>query len=235
LNVVPAIISDPLRLVVAVFAATLNPTLPDPDPDAPLVTVIQEALLLALHAQPAPAVTALVPVPPAAENDWLAGEMLYEQLAAACVTANVVPAIVSDPLRLVVAVFAATLNPTLPDPDPDAPLVTVIHDALLLALHAQPVAAVTLLLPVPPAAVKDWLEGEIDGSQTTVPPKENVLVREPPLRPPGPMASTSASYVIPVASGDGSSDTKSTRMKPSGSGAGLPRLAVATGHSAPTT
>jgi hypothetical protein len=75
------------------------------------------------------------------------------QLAAACVTVNVAPAIVSVPVRPVVTVFAATLNPTLPGPDPDAPLVSVIQAALLLAVHAQPAPAVTVLLPVPPAAV----------------------------------------------------------------------------------
>jgi hypothetical protein len=75
------------------------------------------------------------------------------QLAAACVTVNVAPAIVSVPVRPVVPVLAATLKPTVPDPDPDAPPVTVIHAALLTALHAQPAPAVTVLLPVPPAAV----------------------------------------------------------------------------------
>ena len=83
------------------------------------------------------------------------------QAAAACVTVNVVPAIVSDPLRLVVTVFSATLNPALPAPEPDAPLVTVIHGALLLAFQAQPGPAVTGLLPVPPAAVNAAVVGEM--------------------------------------------------------------------------
>ena len=33
-------------------------------------------------------------------------------------------------------------------PDPDAPAVIVIHVALLVAVHVQPVAVVTLVLPV---------------------------------------------------------------------------------------
>jgi hypothetical protein len=78
------------------------------------------------------------------------------------VTSNVVPAIVSVPDRLVVAVFAATLNETLPGPVPLAPLVTEIHEALLAAVHAQLAPAVTVLLPVPAAAVKAWLVGEIE-------------------------------------------------------------------------
>jgi len=71
------------------------------------------------------------------------------------VTVNVAPAIVSVPVRLDATVFAATLKPTLPLPDPVAPLVTVIHAALLAAVHAQPVGMLTLLLPVPADAVND--------------------------------------------------------------------------------
>ena len=70
-------------------------------------------------------------------------------------TVNVAPAIVSVPVRLDATVFAATLKPTVPLPDPVAPLVTVIHAALLAAVHAQPVATLTLLLPVPADAVKN--------------------------------------------------------------------------------
>jgi hypothetical protein len=75
---------------------------------------------------------------------------------------NVVPAMVSVPDRLVVAVFAATLNETLPGPVPLAPLVTEIHEALLAAVQAQLAPAVTVLLPVPAAAVNAWLVGEIE-------------------------------------------------------------------------
>jgi hypothetical protein len=66
---------------------------------------------------------------------------------------NVAPAIVSVPLRLEATVFAATSNVTEPLPDPLAPPVTVIHAALLVAVHAQPVAAATVLLPLPAEAV----------------------------------------------------------------------------------
>ena len=114
------------------------------------------------------------------------------QVAAACVTVNVAPAIVSVPVRPVNAAFAATLKPTLPDPFPDPPEVTVIHAALLVAFHVHPAAAVTVLLPVPPAAANDCDSGETTGAQATA-PNENVLVRVPPLRPPGPTDSTIAS------------------------------------------
>ena len=68
---------------------------------------------------------------------------------------NVAPAIVSVPVRMDATVFAATLNAAVPLPDLVAPLVTVIQAALLTAVHAQPAAALTSLLPVPPAAVND--------------------------------------------------------------------------------
>ena len=55
----------------------------------------------------------------------------------ACDTFSVCPAIVSVPLRAVVDVFAVTLNVTAPPPEVfgPPPAVTVIHVALLVALH----------------------------------------------------------------------------------------------------
>jgi hypothetical protein len=151
LKVVPAIVSVPDRFGAAGLAATLKDAVPLPVPLAPPVTVIHEALLAAVHTHPAPAVTVLLPVPAAAENARLVGEIEYAH-APACVTLKVVPAIVSVPDRFVVAVFAATLNDAVPLPVPLAPPVTVIHDALLAAVHAHPAPAVTVLLPVPAAA-----------------------------------------------------------------------------------
>jgi hypothetical protein len=52
----------------------LNMTVPFPVPVAPDVIVSQAALLVAVHAQPAPAVTATgVPAPPAEPIDWDVG------------------------------------------------------------------------------------------------------------------------------------------------------------------
>ena len=79
----------------------------------------------------------------------------------------------------------------MPGPLPDPPAVTVIHPALLTAVHAHPGAAVTALLPVPPAAPIDWLTGEMDGAQGTV--NENVLDRGASAAPPGPTADTTVS------------------------------------------
>jgi len=156
----------PVRLAVPVFAATLNDTDPLPLPDAPLVSVIHALLLTAVHGQPAATVTVLLALPPVAVNDWLDGEVdaVHETPAASWLTLNVVPAIVSDPVRGLLELFAWTLNDTGPLPVPDAPLVTVIQLLLLTAVHVHQSAAVTVLLPTLPADVNDWLVGEIAGA-----------------------------------------------------------------------
>jgi hypothetical protein len=44
-------------------------------------------------------------------------------------------------------VFAVRLRRTVPLPVPDAPEVTVIHDALLAAVHEHPSPVITLTVP----------------------------------------------------------------------------------------
>ena len=56
-------------------------------------------------------------------------------------------------------VLAAAEKATVPFPLPEVPEVTVSHDALLLAVHAQPVGTVTATLLLPAAAVSDALVG----------------------------------------------------------------------------
>ena len=136
------------------------------------------------------------------------------------------PAIVSVPTRFVVPVWAATLNATVPDPVPAAPAVTVIHAALLTAVHTHPAPALTVVLPEPPAAGIDRLAGEIVGAQCTL--NANVFDRAVDELPPGPIAWMTVSYTTPGVSGDDSNDTKSTRIMPSPSGAGFPRFTVCT-------
>ena len=85
--------------------------MPLPLPDAPAVTVIQPALLTADHVQPAPAVTVMLPAPPAAAGEALLGEIEYVQgggVVPACVTVKVCPAAVIVPVRELVAELAAT-------------------------------------------------------------------------------------------------------------------------------
>ncbi len=68
---------------------------------------------------------------------------------------------VTVPVRELVDVFAATLSETLPLPVPDAPEVTAIQDALLDAVHVQPVVPVTPTERAPPPDPADWLAGEM--------------------------------------------------------------------------
>jgi hypothetical protein len=81
--------------------------------------------------------------------------------AAACVTLNVWPPIVSVPVRALMFGLDEALNATVPFPLPLAPLVSVNHDvSLLTPVHAHPAGAVTAVDPVPPPATTDWLVGE---------------------------------------------------------------------------
>ena len=86
---------------------------------------------------------------------------MHETDAAACVTVNVWPAMVTVPERAP-PVLAATLNATEPFPLPLAPEVTVTHAALLLAVQAQPLPADTATVPVPPDAAIEELVGLIE-------------------------------------------------------------------------
>jgi hypothetical protein len=54
------------------------------------------------------------------------------------------------------------VNVTVPLPLPDAPLAIVIQSADAAAVHGQPLRAVTLIVPEPPAAGSDWFAGEIE-------------------------------------------------------------------------
>ena len=72
----------------------------------------------------------------------------------ASVTVKVWPAIVTVPFRELLVLLAATLICTVPLPDPEPPDVTVIHDALLVAVQLHPLVAVTATLADPPDDVR---------------------------------------------------------------------------------
>jgi hypothetical protein len=72
---------------------------------------------------------------------------------ASSLTVKVCPPIVSVPVRGLVDVFGSTVKLTVPFPDPFPPDVIVTQLAPLVAVHAQPVPAVTFALAVPPVAV----------------------------------------------------------------------------------
>ena|SRR5581483_3807897 len=63
---------------------------------------------------------------------------------AACVTVNVLPAMVRVPTRAEEVVFAEIEYPTDPEPFPELPEVTASQLALDAAVHEQPCVAVTL-------------------------------------------------------------------------------------------
>ena len=148
----PATVNVADREVLVVFAATEYPTLPLPEPDVEVENVTQLAGLDAVHAQPEPAVIAMVPVPEDDVSEALEGERLYPH-PAACVMVTAWPATVSTPERDCVVELASTEYDTVPEPEPLAPLVIDIQDTALVAFHVQPAAVVTDTLPVPPAVV----------------------------------------------------------------------------------
>ena len=135
-----------------VLAATASATVPLPLPLAPLVTVIHEAVLDAVQAQPAGLVTATlvgftgrhgarrarVDRVGAPRRGLVDGEGLAGDGGGAGARG--------------VTVLAATARATVPLPLPLAPLVTVIHDAVLDAVQAHPVGLVTATLADCPAA-----------------------------------------------------------------------------------
>jgi hypothetical protein len=78
-----------------------------PLPVAPELTLIQVALLVVVQLQPLDAVTVMVPVPPAAVILAEVGEIDGAHGAPDCVTVNVSPPMVIEPVRDVLDVFAA--------------------------------------------------------------------------------------------------------------------------------
>ena len=144
------------------------------------------ALLTAVQLQPVPAVTVTVPVV-AADDVRLddVGEIVNVQGTPACVTVNVWPAMVSVPVRDVVPELAATLYATVPFAVPLAPDVIVIQLALLVAVHVQPVPAVTPTEPVAAAELVRFDDvGEMVGAHGAV--NMNVFERVLETVPPGP-------------------------------------------------
>jgi hypothetical protein len=160
-KVCPAMVIEPVRCAVPVFAATTTLTLPVPVPDPPEPTLSQAALLVVLQVQVLPAVTATATDSPAAGEVRVVGEIAYVHAVPAWVTLNVWPAMVIVPVRCAVLVFAATMTPTVPLPVPVAPEPIVNQAALLVLLHAHVLPAVTPTATGSPAAGEVRFAGEI--------------------------------------------------------------------------
>jgi len=157
----PATVTVPERSP-PVLAATVKLTVASPVPDV-LLSVIHATPLDAVHAHvPCDPLIVTVPLPPAEVNDCVAALTVNVQGggAPACVSANVCPAIVTVPVRSLVAVFAATVSCTAPVLLPDAPDATVIHGTFEAAVHAQPAPAATVTLVDPPAAATRTLDDD---------------------------------------------------------------------------
>ncbi len=89
-------------------------------------------------------------------------------MAARCVTVNVCVATVTVPVRAA-PVFAVRLRATVPLPVPVAPEVTVIHDVLLVAVHAQAASVITDTVPWPASGPMFASVGEIAYAQEAAP------------------------------------------------------------------
>ena len=171
------------------LAVALKVTVPLPLPAAPPLTVSQAALLVAVHVHPVAAVTAVVDEPAAEVSVAEVGETPNAQVMPLWVTVTAWPATVTVPTRCAVAVFAVALKVTVPLPLPLAPPLIVSHAALLVAVHAQPAAAVTAVVDDPAAAVSvrdvgDTLNVQAGGENW------NVLEWADRAAPPGPTAET---------------------------------------------
>jgi hypothetical protein len=114
--------------------------------------------------------------------------MAYVHGAAACVTVNVMPATLNVPVRDDVAVFAVAEKLTVPLPLPEAPAVIVSHDAPLVAVHAQPVAAFTPTDPDDAAAASVADAADSVGAHGAL--RANVFDTALVVEPPGPIAVT---------------------------------------------
>jgi len=113
-------------------------------------------LLDAPHAQPLPAVTLIVRVPPEGSTLKLRGDTSKVQ-PGDCVIVRTCPAIVAVPVRDGPLV-AAAVTVTEAGPDPDAGP-TEIQSALLEAVHGHPAPEVMATARVPPAASSEYVAG----------------------------------------------------------------------------
>jgi hypothetical protein len=126
---------------------------PLPESLEPEVTLSQvPELEVAVHEQPAGADTVTLPVPPVDVNVRELLSIVTTHGVPAWLMVKVLPPIEIVPERAVELGFAATVNDTLPGPSPDAEPVIVIQFALFVAVHVQPTAAVTVMVPLSPSA-----------------------------------------------------------------------------------
>jgi hypothetical protein len=147
----------PLRAAVSGLAAADTATVPLPVPLDPFASLSHGAFADALQLHDgADAVTVTVAAPASAPRLALPGAIVKVHGGggvADCVIVNVRPATVSVPDRSA-PLFATTVNVTVESPLPFVVL-SVIHGALLAAVHAQLACAASIRsVPLPPEAPK---------------------------------------------------------------------------------
>jgi hypothetical protein len=111
------------------------------------VIVIHGTEEVAVQAQPVPVLTFRTLNAEVAETVTLVVERMTLHNGAACVTEKTRPPIVSVPVRAAFDVLASIAYWTVPFPEPLPPLVTVSHEAELVAVQEQAPAAVTVTDP----------------------------------------------------------------------------------------
>ena len=145
-----------------VTASTVRLTEPDPFPLAPAAIVIHGALLVAVQPHPGAAATSTSSGPPLAPVVRSSGDTSKLQ-PGDCVTVKTCPATVTVPV-LDGPEVGATVKVTPPLPDPLVVPIE-IQSAWLAAVHGQPAAAVTAIVPAPPAAPAAKVAGAIANAQ----------------------------------------------------------------------
>jgi hypothetical protein len=157
-SVCPAMSAVPVRGAPG-FAAMLSVTGPVPDPVAPEATVIHTAWEIAVHAQPAGAVTVTVWLPPAAVGAAVAGVIAnVHGTGPGGVTPAWATVMTCVPIVIVSIrgrpVLAAARNEIAPLSVP-LPVSIVIQLADVVAVQAQPLNVVTLIVAVAPASGRE--------------------------------------------------------------------------------
>ena len=145
----PATVSVPVRGKASGFAVTLNVTGLAPEPVPGLVTVIQAALLVALHEHSVPVTTLRVRLVLNGPIDTLVGDTVLGQLPPSWLTDTVWPATISVPVRGPDDVFGSINMVVQPKPVPLAPLEIVIQLAALTAVHEHRVPVTMPMVRVP--------------------------------------------------------------------------------------
>ncbi len=158
------------------LAATENVTVPLPVPEIPFVMVSQLAVLAAVQAQVAGAVTAMViALPPEDAAVCVVGDVAYVQTgpvgggggdggAPACVAVRVWPAMVIVPTRSAPALIP-TMKCSGPLPVLPAGAAIEIHGTWDEAVQEQPTWVVTSILSGPPSGPNDRAAGKIEKLQ----------------------------------------------------------------------